>query len=244
MSGGRVWGQRSRRGYREATYGDPGAMSAMAQANGWNVGSELPPEADGRPARLAGGPLGPPGVDWRTAGPVVLGRAGWWPFIATTALARSRANQLLPYAVTALRMAGRLAPVHVYPERWRAQLTAVMPEVNLESGAFNDHLAVFSPDRRTAYGVLSPRTMEYLLEAERGGWLHDELWTWENYLCVARADGHTPHILDLHLRLLTVCAGDLPTSLWDPATPPPPGTAPGSPGGPPNSPPPGPTSGP
>lgn len=215
------WGRSARSGpFTEASWGDAEALTQMAVANGWVVADQLPVRGDGSQLVIAGGPLGPPQVGWQVAGPVIVGRAGYWPFVAVTANVLTRAAAYQPYALTALGLPGPLAAVHVYPERRRSQLTAVMPEVDLESGAFNDHFAVFSHDRRTAYGVLSPRTMQALLTASAGRPDLDELWTWHDQLCIARIDGHGPAVLDTHLRLLTACAGDLPTSLWDSAGPP------------------------
>ena len=87
-----------------------------------------------------------------------------------------------------------------------------VPEVDLEYGEFNDRFATFAKDPRTAYAVLSPRTMQVLL----AGPPLDELWTAGPQVCRARLDGSRAAGLDAHLRLLTVCAGDLPSSSWEP----------------------------
>lgn len=193
---------------------DPGSLVAMAQSNQWPLAHDLPALPDGRPVDISGGPFAP--GRWRVAPPVALGRAGHWPFFATNIAAMTRAGEWATYAVTAIMLPGPLPYVHCYPESWRASATSVVPEVHLEYGEFNHRFATFAKDPRTAYAVLSPRTMQALVDTPP----LDELWTAGPQVCLARLDGHAATTLDAHLRLLTVCAGDMASSAWEPPAPP------------------------
>lgn len=192
---------------------DDGSLVAMAQANNWRIDSALPTMADGTRIDISGGPF-VTGF-WQSTAPVVVAQAGYWPFVAFTATTRTRGGDQAAYAVTAMAMPGPMPYVHCYPESWRARATSVTPEVDLESGQFNDAFAVFAQDARTAYSVLSPRTMEAFVHSPPV----DELWTAGSQLCLCRIDPHSAATLNAHLQLLTRCAADIPTSTWEPRGP-------------------------
>ncbi|WP_153504418.1 DUF3137 domain-containing protein [Cumulibacter manganitolerans] len=184
-------------------------IEAMAQHNGWELSPEMPRYDDGTPIDLSGGPLAP--QQWRPNPPIVHGQAGYWHFWALTVTARTRGDAWRPYAVTFLQVAGLLPYVHVYSESWRASVTSVMPEVDLESGEFNDRYAVFAKDAQTVYGLLNPRAMQQLLDAPP----LDEVWTAGQFVCIARVDPHHSAALAAHLDLLTGIAGGIPSSLFE-----------------------------
>lgn len=189
---------------------DTTSIAAMAEANGWTVADGIPTMSDGSPFELSGGPIA--GEQWRPQPPVVSGTAGYWPFLAMTAGVRTRSGSWNSYAITAMRMPGRLPAVHIYPESWRATVTSVTQEVNLEFGEFNDRYSVFSATPQAVYAVLSPRTMQLLLTMPP----FDEIWTAGPNLCVARIDSHNVDALNTHLQVLTTAAKDMPSSMWDP----------------------------
>lgn len=189
---------------------DMTSIATMAAANGWTVGDGIPTMADGSRIELAGGPIA--GEQWRPQPPIVTGTAGYWPFVAMTAGVRTRSGSWTSYAVTAMMMPGRLPAVHIYPESWRATVTSMTPEINLEFGEFNDRYSVFSANPQAVYAVLSPRTMALLLTLPP----FDEIWTAGPNLCVARIDPHNVNTLNTHLQMLTTAAKDMPSSMWDP----------------------------
>lgn len=187
-------------------------LEAMAAANGWRAASHWPVAANGAPVPISGGPFAP--ERFHPMPPVVTGQAGYWPFVAATVQAMTRAGEYRPYAVTAMQFPGELPYVHIYPESWRATATSVTAEVHLESGEFNDRFSVFSDSPRTVYQLISPRAMRYLIEQPP----LDELWTSGNSLCVSRVDPHSAEVLGAHLTTLTTLAGDIPSSAWDSRT--------------------------
>lgn len=215
------YGGRRGRGYGRSGWGDtpefrgrddidPRSIAIMAQSNNWTIYDALPTMADGSPVDIAGGPFAP--GKWAAYPPIVAGIAGRWAFLAFTVSAQTRGGNMQAYAVTLMTMPGPLPYVHIYPETWRATATSVTQEVNLEYGEFNDRYAVFSKSPETVYSVLSPRTMQQLLELPP----LDEIWTAGPNLCLARIDPHNIDTLDAHLRILTHAAGDMPSSAWEP----------------------------
>lgn len=196
--------------FAKQSYGPP--IEEMARTNGWQLTNALPTEADGQPMRFDGGAFAP--EQYWLSGPVVLGQAGYWNFLACTIVARTRGGDQRPYALTAMQFPGALPYVHIYPESWRATVSSLTPEVNLESGEFNDRYSVFSDSARTVYQLISPRAMRYLIEQPP----FDEIWTAGRWLCICRVDSHNADVLGAHLSTLTTLAGDIPSSAWDPAS--------------------------
>ncbi len=186
-------------------------IDVMAITNRWQVVDALPTGADSRPLTFDGGAFAP--GQYEPSGPVVLGQAGYWNFVACTIIATTRGGDRRPYALTAMQFPGVLPYVHIYPESWRASATSLSPEVHLESGEFNDKYSVFSDSARTVYQLISPRSMRYLI----GQPPLDELWTAGQSLCICRVDPHNAAVLGAHLSTLTTLAGDIPSSAWDPA---------------------------
>lgn len=190
----------------ERVYRTP--IEEMAKQNGWQLGP-MPSYEDGSAIDLSGGPFAP--GYWHPNEPVVHGQAGYWPFWALTVRAMTRAGEWRHYAVTFMQLAGVLPYVHVYPESWRASVTSVVPEVDLESGEFNDRFSTFAKDAQTVYGLLNPRAMQAMIESPP----LDELWTAGQFVCLCRVDGHNAETLGAHLNLLTAIAGGVPSSLYE-----------------------------
>lgn len=207
-----AWGNNREGGnvpeYRPERHGRT-PIEQMAAQNGWAVLPKMPSYDDGSHLDLSGGPFAP--QQWHPASDVVRGQAGYWPFWALTVTARTRGDAWRPYALTFMQLGGLLPYVHVYPESFRASITSVTPEVNLESGEFNDRFAVFAKDAQTVYGLLNPRAMQALIEARPV----DELWTAGQFLCISRVDPHSAEALGEHLTLLTTIAGGVPSSLYE-----------------------------
>lgn len=191
---------------------DSRSIALMAQSNNWPVYDALPTLADGSLIDISGGPFAP--NQWQASPPIVSGVAGRWSFLAFTVAAQTRGANWQEYAVTLMTMPGPLPYVHIYPETWRASATSVSQEVHLEYGEFNARYAVFSKSPETVYSVLSPRTMEQLLELPP----LDEIWTCGPNVCLARIDRHNIETLDTHLQILTRAAGDMPSSAWEART--------------------------
>lgn len=194
--------------YRDEALGGT-SLETIARTNGWSLLPVMPAYEDGTALDLSGGPFAP--GQYTPAPPIVQGRAGYWTFWASTVNAMTRGAQLRPYALTFMQLGGAVPYVHVYPEAWRASITSVTPEVNLESGLFNDRFATFADDPRTVYGLLSPRTMQLLLDSPPV----DEVWTAGQFVCVSRIDAHSGETLGAHLNLLTSIAGGIPSSLFE-----------------------------
>jgi len=205
---GGAWGEMPQ--FRGRDDIDPRSIAVMAQSNNWAIYDALPRMADGSAIDISGGPFAP--GQWVPYPPIVAGIAGRWSFLAFTVSAETRGGNTQAYAVTLMTMPGPLPYVHIYPETWRASATSVTHEVNLEYGEFNDRYAVFSKSPETVYSVLSPRTMQQLLNLPP----LDEIWTAGPNVCLARIDQHNIETLDTHLRVLTCAAGDMPSSAWEP----------------------------
>lgn len=185
------------------------SLSHMAEVNGWAQLGGLPTYEDGTALDLSGGPFAP--RQWNVVPPVVEGRAGHWAFWASTVTAMTRGASVRPYALTIMQIGGVVPYVHVYPEAWRASITSVTPEVHLESGLFNDRFATFADDPQTVYGLLNPRAMQLLLDSPPV----DEIWTADQFVCIARVDPHHAEALGAHLNLLTSIVGGIPSSLYE-----------------------------
>lgn len=210
---GDLTGAGRRRGYQGRDDIDRTSIAVMAASNGWQVTDRLPGDEYGNLLDINGGPFAP-GL-WNAVPPIVLGRAGYWDFVACTVSAMTRAREWRMNAATIMTLPGPVPPVHVYPESWRASVTSVVPEVHLESSVFNDRFSVFAQQPSAVYHVLSPRAMQLLIDLPP----FDEVWTRGRLLCIARIDPHNVEALDTHLRVLTTIAGDMPSSAWEPQLP-------------------------
>ena len=116
------------------------------------------------------------------------------------------------YRVVAIRLPGPLPPVAVGPERLMRPVAPMLglPDVDIESEAFNRRFKVLSRDRRTAVALLNPRTVELMQTTEAFCWRIDGdlLLSWDESLV-------EPEALPGRIRQVTAIVSYAPAFLWD-----------------------------
>jgi hypothetical protein len=164
---------------------------------------------------------GPPFNDGdnREAHNVITGKLAERPFAAfdysyETHSSDSKGNRTTTthhYAVTSLQLPTALPLLQVTPESVFSRIGNVLglDDIELESEDFNRRFRVHAGDRKFATDVLSPRTMEALLDAPTMSWRIEgvDILTWGEGKLQPAA------ILASTSRLQTVVAG-IPSFVW------------------------------
>jgi hypothetical protein len=146
------------------------AIQGLARSKGWQYSATDP---FGLPDRWQGAPFHT-GYD-RRAGNVVTGEVGGHPMIAfdyeykedSTDSKGHSTTSTYHYAVCALGLPCVLPELEVSPEGVLSRIGQALgfDDIELESEDFNRRFRVRCPDRKLATDVLTPRTMQWLLNA-------------------------------------------------------------------------------
>ncbi len=116
------------------------------------------------------------------------------------------------YRVVAVRLPGELPPIAVGPERLIRPVSGILglPNVEIESEAFNRSFKVLARDRRLAVALLTPRTVEQMLTTEPFAWRieRDLLLSWDESLV-------EPESLPGRIRQVTAIVRHAPAFLWN-----------------------------
>lgn len=161
------------------------AFEALAQAHGWTF---VPLDARDLPRRFHGfRPFGTGGS--RTAHDVLAGDLDGMPFEAFTytyVVGSGKDQRTERFRVAAVQMPLDGPDLRVSPETVGHKLWDALggADIDFESDAFSRRFWVKSDDRRFAYDVLPPATMEWMLE-NSGPWS----WQWRGPTLVLTSPG-------------------------------------------------------
>jgi hypothetical protein len=146
------------------------AIQGLARSKGWQYSAADP---FGLPDRWQGAPFHTGYA--RRAGNVVTGEVGGHPMIAfdyeykedSTDSKGQSTTSTYHYAVCALGLPCVLPELEVSPEGVLSRIGQALgfDDIELESEDFNRRFKVRCPDRKLATDVLTPRTMQWLLNA-------------------------------------------------------------------------------
>lgn len=143
---------------------------------------------------------------------VVTGTVDGVPFTAFSYGTRIGPGRPPIYRVVAVPLPGPMPPLAVGPERLLRSVAPALglPDVDLESEAFNRTYRVLARDRRYAVTMLPPRTAEMLLGTEPFAWRIEEsvLLSWDESL----AD---PAGLPLRIEQVTAIVRHAPAFVWE-----------------------------
>jgi hypothetical protein len=183
---------------------DP-AVSDVAEAEGWTYRRH----DRSRTESLLRPPLDPRA----DAYDVVFGKVDGVEFTAFSYGVRLGPGRPPVYRVVAVRLPGELPPIAVGPERLIRPVSGILglPNVEIESEAFNRSFKVLSRDRRLAVALLTPRTVEQMLTSEPFAWRIDGdlLVSWDESLV-------EPESLPGRIRQVTAIVRHAPAFLWNP----------------------------
>jgi hypothetical protein len=117
------------------------------------------------------------------------------------------------YRVIAIRLPAAVPRIAVGPERLLRPVAPMigLPDVDIESEAFNRRFKVLSADRRFAVALLTPRTVELMMTSEPFCWRIDDdlLVSWDESLVEADA-------LPDRIRQVAAIVGYAPAFVWEP----------------------------
>ena len=189
------------------------ALATLAAERGWDYSSSDDSWADA----FGGAPFGT--GSRRQADNVLQGRVDGREMVAfdyryetySTDGNGSRHTRVHRYAVCAVLLPAPVPTLELRPETVLTRLGGALglPDVDLESEAFNRRYRVTSREPRFAYDVLHPRTMELLLTGEpRNLRLSGrDAVTWA-------AGRQTPAQVLAQLDVLTTLVGGVPSYVW------------------------------
>ena len=162
------------------------ALQAFALSNGWTYSAA----DDSWCNRFAGSPFGD--GDHRRSRNVLQGQHNGVPMVAfdysyethSTDSKGNRTTTTHRYAVCALQLPAPLPLLELSPESVLTRVAGALgvPDIELESEDFNRRYRVKAHDRKFAYDVLNPRTMQALLSrpAQHMRLLDVDAICWEN----------------------------------------------------------------
>jgi len=150
----------------------------LAESNGWSYRRSDPGTTD----PLVRAPLSRGGGEYD----VITGVADGVEFTSFSYGVRIAPGRPPVFRVVAIRLPAAMMPMAVGPDRLLRAVTPMLglPDVDIESEAFNRRFKVLAPDRRYAVTLLTPRTVELMLTSESFCWRIDGdlLLSWDESL--------------------------------------------------------------
>lgn len=187
-------------------------LAAFAAQQGWTH----TPRDNSWTRRFSGPPFGR--GDARRATNVLQGEHDGRPMVAfdysyqvTTGSGDNRSTTTYHHSVIGLGVGTRLPALSVTPEGFFGRLVGRLTnrDIELESEDFNRAFTVTCPDRKFAFDVLHPRTMELLLQTP------DIAWRFEADTLLAVSSGkHSPAEVLRVLGVLDAVLDGIPEFVW------------------------------
>ena len=188
-------------------------LAALAAARGWT----LTPRDDSLVRRFDGRPFGQ--GTGRHADNVLRGEhdgramvAFDYQYTTTSGTGDNRTSDTHHYSVVALSMGALLPALSVMPEGMFGRMVGRLTntDIELESEAFNRAFTVRCPDRKLAFDVLHPQTMQLLLRWPDLGWRFEG-----DSMLVVTLGRHSVEEVEARLGVMDAILDGIPDFVWE-----------------------------